>query len=200
MFTQSDDLIEKFHSIINDWICIAIEVIEHLVDDHQFILNNIIINENATTSANSNDEIEVKQQEQFNLINITNNARKWSIENKERLLYMIVKIFSPSMPLYATYKHYLPSSQRDIGGSGGGGSNKSDNFDTISFLQSYYQMHQQDNDIPIDLIRNICYFIENHGIIAIKICFTRATPDTLPITMAHLLFNIIFNVSLRSFI
>lgn len=153
----NDELIEKFHSLINEWINITIDVIEHLVDD---------------TTAIAIDEI------------VTNNsARRWSFENKEKLLVAIVKIFSSNMPLYVTYKH-LFSNNKDCCDT-----------DTISLLQSYCQMHQQDNDMPIELLRNICNFIENNGMNAIKICFNKATPETLPISMAHVLFNIIFNVS-----
>jgi hypothetical protein len=156
----NDELIEKFHSLINEWINITIDVIQHLVED--------------TTAS---DEI------------ITNNsARKWSFENKEQLLFAIVKIFSSNMPLYVTYKH-LFSNNKDCCDT-----------DTISLLQSYCQMHQQDNDMPIELLRNICNFIENNGMSAIRICFNKATPDTLPISMAHVLFNIIFNVRLREVI
>jgi hypothetical protein len=62
-------------------------------------------------------------------------------------------------------------------------------------LQLYCQMHQMHkNDIPVELLRNICNFIEANGINALKACFSKATPDNLPITTAHLLFNIIFNV------
>ena len=161
----NDELIEKFHSLINEWINITIDVIQHLVDD------------TSSSSSSSDDDLNITSSK-FN-----NNARRWSLENKEKLLIAIVKIFSSNMPLYVTYKH-LFSNNKDCCDT-----------DTISLLQSYCQMHQQDNDMPIELLRNICNFIENNGMNAIKVCFNKATPDTVPISMAHVLFNIIFNVS-----
>lgn len=116
-------------------------------------------------------------------LNIKSIARLWSNDNKEKLLFALVKIFSSNMPLYVTYKH-LFFNNKDCCDS-----------DTISMLQLYCQMHQQhDNDIPVELLRNICNFIEANGINALKTCLSKATPDNLPITTAHLLFNIIFNV------
>jgi hypothetical protein len=44
-------------------------------------------------------------------------------------------------------------------------------------LQLYCQMHQMHkNDIPVELLRNICNFIEANGINALKACFSKATP------------------------
>ena len=53
--------------------------------------------------------------------------------------------------------------------------------------------------MPVELLRNICYFIDNNGMAALKTCFAKASlaPDRLPITTAHFLFSIIYNVTIR---
>jgi hypothetical protein len=43
---KNDELIEKFHSLINEWIHITIDVIQHLVEDttasNEIITNNSV--------------------------------------------------------------------------------------------------------------------------------------------------------------
>lgn len=39
---------------------------------------------------------------------------EWSLEDKERLFQFIAKVFTPNFPLYAAYKHCMPSSLEDL--------------------------------------------------------------------------------------
>ncbi len=175
----NDELIEKFHALINNWISIAIDVVHNFVDD-----------------PNVDEPLDVD-------MTPTTAARFWSTDNKDKLLYAIVKIFSSNMPLYVTYKHLFFNNKDCC------------DTDTIALLQLYCQMHQvscrgarfpsslplasigfsKENEMPIELLRNICTFIDSNGMAAMRLCFARATPSTLPIATAHVLFNIIFNVS-----
>ena len=49
--------------------------------------------------------------------------------------------------------------------------------------------------MPLFLLRNVCFFCDTNGIGALKTCFEKATPETLPFNFAHLLITLIANVS-----
>lgn len=85
VFTN-DDLLEKFHHFLHNMISTAIEVLRHFPEDF----------------ANSENEDYLSKQ-----IPAKCAARRWSSDEKEKLLVALVKIFSLNMPLYVTYKHLL---------------------------------------------------------------------------------------------
>ena len=55
----------------------------------------------------------------------------------------------------------------------------------------------QDPEVPLFLLRNVCFFCDTNGIGALKTCFETANPDTLPFNFAHILITLIANVSNR---
>lgn len=68
----------------------------------------------------------------------------------------------------------------------------------ISFTLSLYMM--QDPDMPLFLLRNVCFFCDNNGIQAIGNLFDVADAEFLPINLAHTLVNLIANVSHATFV
>lgn len=52
--------------------------------------------------------------------------------------------------------------------------------------------------MPLFLLRNVCYFCDTNGIGALKMCFEKASPETLPFNFAHTLITLIANVSENS--
>ena len=58
-----------------------------------------------------------------------------------------------------------------------------------------FSHHFQDPEVPLFLLRNVCFFCDTNGIGALKTCFEKATPETLPFNFAHLLITLIANVS-----
>ena len=56
-------------------------------------------------------------------------------------------------------------------------------------------LYFQDPEVPVYLLRNVCFFCDRNGIQSIAHCFDKAGPDLLPYTVAHTLINIIANVS-----
>ena len=137
-------------------------------------------------------------------------SRKWPLDAKERLLQALVKTFSLNMPLYITYKHILFNYGRYNRIKECSCANIS--TDSLAILQLYCQINQpthhrhhhhhhsssQDVDssnLPIELLRNICHFVQLNGFGAIQKSFKSSNPDTLPVQIAHILFSIINNVS-----
>lgn len=141
-------------------------------------------------------------------------VKQWQIEYKEKLLIALVKIFSLNMPLYVTYKHLLFNHGRYNTIKECSCSRLSN--ESIALVYLYCQTNssttstttptpinnsttiRNNNDetnLPIELLRNIAHFIDLNGLAAIRICFTNSMFDTLPLQIAHILFNVIVNVS-----
>jgi hypothetical protein len=197
---SNDVLIEKFHHFLHVIISTTIEVIYNFCEDQ---LNDF--------NGNQNESDQCRRP----------TARSWSLENKEKLFFSLVKIFSLNMPLYVTYKHLLFNHGRYCRIKECSCSLQS--IDSIKMLHLHcqtmtLQQQQQNNhqngginddldNLPIELLRNICHFIELNGFIAIKKCFnnSKITKDDvndifsndqtlLPVQIAHLLFSFINNI------
>ena len=52
----------------------------------------------------------------------------------------------------------------------------------------------QDAELPLYLLRNVCFFCDSTGITSLKHCFEKATPENLPFLLAHILINLVANV------
>lgn len=174
VFTN-DDLIEKFHHFLHNIISTSIDVIQNLTEDYCQSLEDSI-NQNS--------------------------ARRWSSDEKEKLLMALVKTFSLSMPLYVTYKHLLFNQGRYTRMKECSCSWLSN--DSLALLQLFCHSSSQNvnqriqdyDNLPIELLRNISHFIDLNGLNAIKICFSKSTSDNLPLKISHVLFNIIVNTRL----
>ena len=68
-------------------------------------------------------------------------------------------------------------------------------FSLTCFPDVLFSHHFQDPEVPLFLLRNVCFFCDTNGIGALKTCFEKATPETLPFNFAHLLITLIANVS-----
>lgn len=67
-------------------------------------------------------------------------------------------------------------------------------FNISFFFLHLSEFYLQDPEVPLFLLRNVCFFCDSNGIGALKQCFDKATPDTLPFTFAHILITLIANV------
>lgn len=54
-------------------------------------------------------------------------------------------------------------------------------------------------DIPVYLLRNVCFFCDKGGLKLFIACFQDASPETLPMTLAHAMITVISNVSMGLF-
>jgi ubiquitin carboxyl-terminal hydrolase 34 len=175
VFTN-DEYIEKFHHFLHTIIATAIEVLRHYPAD--------MTTTPTTTSA-------------------TISARLWPSDHKQNLLTALVKAFSLNMPLYVTYKHLLFNHGRYTRITNCSCSRLS--TDSISLLQLFCHTpassttttnNSSNDNLPVELLRNIAHFVDLDGLHALKQCFTSATSDSLPIKTAHLIFNTLVNIRL----
>lgn len=99
------------------------------------------------------------------------NAESWPMQQKEKLLHIVSKIFLLNFPLYLACKHSALSRLDDLSAQ------------EISNLSSYCDLH--DTEIPAYLLRNVSLFCKLGGVCAMTSVFEHATPATLPLGMAH---------------
>jgi ubiquitin carboxyl-terminal hydrolase 34 len=106
----------------------------------------------------------------------------WSIQEKEKLLHFLSKVFLLNFPLYVAYKHSVQSKLEEISPQEAGN------------LNVFCDLH--DPEIPVYLLRNVCLFCKSGGVHAMTFCFDRQSPETLPVSIAHAIIAIVCNLKL----
>lgn len=106
----------------------------------------------------------------------------WSIQEKEKLLHFLSKVFLLNFPLYVAYKHSVQSKLEEMSPQEAGN------------LNVFCDLH--DPEIPVYLLRNVCLFCKSGGVHAMTFCFERQSPETLPVSIAHAIIAIVCNLKL----
>lgn len=106
----------------------------------------------------------------------------WSMQEKEKLLHFLSKVFLLNFPLYVAYKHSVQSKLEEISPQEAGN------------LNVFCDLH--DPEIPVYLLRNVCLFCKSGGVHAMTFCFERQSPETLPVSIAHAIIAIVCNLKL----
>ncbi|XP_068619314.1 ubiquitin carboxyl-terminal hydrolase puf [Battus philenor] len=109
-------------------------------------------------------------------------AETWSMQQKEKLMHIVSKIFLLNFPLYLACKHSALSRLDDLSAQ------------EISNLSSYCDLH--DTEIPAYLLRNVSLFCKLGGVCAMTSVFEHATPGSLPLSMAHAIVAAVGNLKL----
>ncbi|XP_033629048.1 ubiquitin carboxyl-terminal hydrolase 34-like isoform X1 [Asterias rubens] len=107
----------------------------------------------------------------------------WSLEDEEKLLQFVAKVFQMNFPMYAAHKQYYH-----------GLAEQETSSQESEALGNYCDMN--DLDVPIHLLRNVCFFCDSNGLAVMRQCFEAATPDTLPFSLAHAIIAIVANLRL----
>lgn len=135
------------------------------------------VNENQSVRINKDngkgkeDEEEEEEEEEV-----------WSMQEKEKLLHFLSKVFLLNFPLYVAYKHSVQSKLEEISPQEAGN------------LNVFCDLH--DPEIPVYLLRNVCLFCKSGGVHAMTFCFDRQSPETLPVSIAHAIIAIVCNLKL----
>ncbi|XP_068081544.1 ubiquitin carboxyl-terminal hydrolase puf [Anabrus simplex] len=112
----------------------------------------------------------------------TGEEEEWSLQDKEKLLHFLSKVFLLNFPLYVAYKHTMQSKLEEITQQEAGS------------LNVFCDLH--DPEIPVYLLRNVCLFCRSGGVHAMTFCFEHQSPDTLPVSLAHAMIAIVCNLKL----
>ncbi|XP_033733471.1 ubiquitin carboxyl-terminal hydrolase 34-like [Pecten maximus] len=187
---------EKLNNMVQLILSVAIRVIQTLPEDFQQEQQRQKDKEAAQTEEKSSDskdkeekdsEKDGKQDKEEKSMDTdeddeSEDPEKWSMDEKEKLLHSVTKIFLMNFPSYIAYKHVVHPSREDH------------SQQEISALNSYCEI--SDPEVPLFLLQNVCYFCDSNGIGALRQCFEKGTPDTLPFTFAHILITLIANLRL----
>lgn len=112
----------------------------------------------------------------------TEDTEVWSMQQKEKLMHIVSKVFLLNFPLYLACKHSALSRLDDLSAQ------------EISNLSSYCDLH--DTEIPAYLLRNVSLFCKLGGVCAMTSVFDNATPGSLPLSMAHAIVAAVGNLKL----
>lgn len=109
-------------------------------------------------------------------------SETWSMQQREKLMHILSKIFLLNFPLYLACKHSALSRLDELSAQ------------EISNLSTYCDL--QDTEIPAYLLRNVSFFCKMGGVGAMTIVFEHGTPSTLPLSMAHAVVVAVGNLKL----
>ncbi|KAK3093520.1 hypothetical protein FSP39_016701 [Pinctada imbricata] len=184
---------EKLNNMVQVICSVAIHIIQTLPDDisrekeenkkkektdekkdEQIDVKDSKESEDATKESLKEEKAETDEESE--------EPEKWDMTEKDRLLQFITKIFLMNFPSYMAYKHIFHSTLEEL------------SQQETSALNNYCEI--SDPDVPLFLLRNVCFFCDSNGIGALRQCFEKATPETLPFNFAHLLISLIANLRL----
>lgn len=115
-------------------------------------------------------------------LNDNENKGGWSMQQKEKLMHLVSKVFLLNFPLYIACKNSSLT--------------KLDELTTpeVSNLNACCDLH--DTEIPVYLLRNVSLFCKLGGVCAMNAVFEDSLPSTLPLSMAHAMVAAIGNLKL----
>ncbi|KAL4238015.1 Ubiquitin carboxyl-terminal hydrolase 34 [Mactra antiquata] len=166
---------EKLNSMVQDTLSVGIRIIQSFPDDNEREIRKKLKEEEKVKETieertpgdgkkdDDNDDDDNKSQ----TIDDEDDDKDevWTLDEKEKLLQFVTKVFLMNFPSYIAHKHVLHASL-------------------------------EDPEVPLFLLRNVCYFCDTNGICSLKICFEKGTPETLPFNFAHTLITLIANLRL----
>lgn len=196
---------ERFYLVVQSVLCLSVCQLKQLKDD--LIVSAKTVNSNENPEQQELQDGTTKKTEESNIQNNDKNPEStistepiepnnldeekpvpvadsevWSIQQKEKLMHIVSKIFLLNFPLYLACKHSALSRLDDL------------TAQEISNLSSYCDLH--DTEIPAYLLRNVSLFCKLGGVCAMTSVFETATPTTLPLSMAHAIVAAVGNLKL----
>ncbi|XP_052272263.1 ubiquitin carboxyl-terminal hydrolase 34-like isoform X3 [Dreissena polymorpha] len=184
---------EKLNSMVQDSLSVGIRLIQTLPGDSE----KEILHKGEENKENTTDAVKPSEEQQVTVetaekSEVTEEGgggamevggdEGWSMEEKDKLLQFVTKVFLMNFPSYIAYKHIVHSSLEEL------------SQQETSALNNYCEI--SDPDVPLFLLRNVCFFCDTNGIGALRQCFEKASPTTLPFTFAHTLITLIANLRL----
>lgn len=98
------------------------------------------------------------------------------IQEQDKLLILVSKIFLLNFPLYVAFKHTMQIKLDDL------------TQQEIQSLNVFCDLH--DSEIPIYLLKNVTLFCKMGGLHAMTACFTHLSPSALSVSTAHAMITV----------
>lgn len=105
-----------------------------------------------------------------------NDAKTVEIQERDKLLILVSKIFLLNFPLYVAFKHTIQVKLDDL------------SQQEIQGLSVFCDLH--DSEIPIYLLKNVTLFCKLGGLHAMTGCFTHLSLEDLPVSTAHAMISV----------
>uniref|UniRef100_T1IPZ0 ubiquitinyl hydrolase 1 n=1 Tax=Strigamia maritima TaxID=126957 RepID=T1IPZ0_STRMM len=198
-------LFEAFNNLIQNILRISLQFLNQLAEDLQnsgktnfaqfiakrelSIVELPIEKDNKSDKDGLNSESKAKcesAKEQVSSLHVRtmleSDEDEWSLDDNEKLLHFISKVFLLNFPLYVAYKHSVHSKMEEI------------SQQEVAALGIYCDTN--DPEIPVFLVRNVCFFCDQGGINAMTAAFHSASPETLPFSLAHAMIAVVSNLKL----
>ncbi|XP_041969100.1 ubiquitin carboxyl-terminal hydrolase puf [Aricia agestis] len=188
---------ERFYLVVQSILCSSVCQLKLLKDElvtSEKSSNEKVEQGSSSTSNNKDDNTENEpktpssQEEPDNESKSTKQPTSnseydgWHMQQKEKLMHIVSKIFLLNFPLYLACKHSALSRLDDLSAQ------------EISNLSSYCDLH--DTEIPAYLLRNVTLFCKLGGVCAMTSVFENATSSNLPLSMAHAIVAAVGNLKL----
>ncbi|XP_077867948.1 ubiquitin carboxyl-terminal hydrolase 34-like [Saccoglossus kowalevskii] len=135
--------------------------------------------ENKKLSKNDN-EIDEDCKEEKEEEEEIDESELWTMDEKDKLLHCVSKVFQLNFFLYSAHKQNFHAGMEDISPH------------EAEALGNYCDMN--DMEVPLYLLRNVCFFCDSNGMTAIQACFERSVPETLPFNVAFALISVVANL------
>ncbi|XP_033107296.1 ubiquitin carboxyl-terminal hydrolase 34-like [Anneissia japonica] len=104
----------------------------------------------------------------------------WGIKDYEKLLHLVAKVFQMNFALYAAHKHMCHGITEELSSQ------------ESEALGNYCEMN--DLEVPIFLLRNVCFFCDSNGLSVMHNCFDGSTPEALHFGLAHGIIAVVANL------
>lgn len=159
---------DKFNLVVQSLIWLVIHFLKNvreLIDDYKRALDGKEVQKPSTTCAQSQEQ--------------QNAEEKWTLQELEKLIMFVSKVFLLNFPLYVAYKHGIHSRLDEI------------QQEEAKHLAIFCDLH--DNEIPVYLLRNIALFCNSSGFMSMMNGFDNAD---LPISTSHAITVTISNIKL----
>lgn len=150
--------LERFSYITQGIICLAVYQLKEL-------------GEKASTDTEKSSKKKEKS-----IPNEPDESKIDDIQELDKLLILVSKIFLLNFPLYVAFKHTLQVKLDDL------------TQQEIQNLNIFCDLH--DSEIPIYLLKNVTLFCKLGGLHAMTACFTHLSPDDLSVSTAHAMISV----------
>ena len=160
-------------------VCEEEDVRKYCKNEKNKNLEKVSTNELVKVSEDNEDRNN-KQEENHN--KDAKEVDVWTLQDKEKLLHFLSKVFLLNFPLYVAYKHSVQSKLEEISPH------------EASDLNSFCDLH--DPEIPVYLLRNVYYFCKMSGVLHMTHCFNCQSTDILPVSVAHAIIAVVCNLKL----
>ncbi|CAG7822666.1 unnamed protein product [Allacma fusca] len=172
---------ERFNWAIQIFIIVVIEILKHFPRSDKLPA----VRNDTENSVTGSEEKEGTKGENDNhpaapAMEVSCSKAVWEIEDKDKIIHFVSKVFLNSFPTYVAYKQHLQVKNEEV------------TPQEIQGLSQYCEINEPEAS-PY-LFRNVALFCKLGGMEAVSTSIAGHSPETLPISQANLLVALVTNL------